>query len=156
MSRILALDFGTKRVGAALSDPGRRIATPLEVFFRRSRDAEASHYRQLVKEHEIGRLVVGLPVLADGTERDSAGRARAWGERLAAAVGLPLVFFDERYTTTEAEELLRARGLKASRRRGLIDMMAALVLLEAYIDAGCPDAPASPAPLNDPTEMPPR
>lgn len=148
--RILALDFGTKRIGAALSDPARIIATPLEVHERRGRDLDLEHYRRLVAEHEVTKVVVGLPARADGGEGPAAVRARAWGRLVQAAVGVGVVFFDERYSTVEAEALLREQGVKAARRRGLIDMMAAQVLLQAYLDAGSPEGPDRAAPLDDP------
>jgi putative pre-16S rRNA nuclease len=138
--RILALDYGSKRVGAALSDPDRTIGSPLEVYQRRTQNLDAAHYRALVSEHGVGVLLVGLPSHLDGSQSGSADRARAWGNWLGAELGLPVVFFDERFTTVEAEELMRSYGLRAARRKTLIDMMAAHVLLQAYIDAGCPAA----------------
>jgi putative Holliday junction resolvase len=156
MSRILALDFGTKRVGAALSDPDRSIATPLEVYERRSANLDTAHYRGIVADHGVGLLVVGLPAFNDGSEGGSAERARAWGRSLSEAAGVPVVFFDERYTTVEAEELMRSHGVKAARRKALIDMMAAQMLLQAYLDAGCPVDPAPPGALEDRRDRGPR
>lgn len=150
MGRILALDFGTRRVGAALSDPRWRIATPLEVHERRSPDLDARHYRALVEDEGVERLVVGLPVHTSGREGESAALARAWGDWLARATGLPVVFLDERYTTSEAEHALRAQGLNKRDRQARRDMVAAQILLQAYLDAGAPlEIPAASA-LDDP------
>ncbi len=152
MPRVLGLDFGTRRVGAAVSDPRRMIATPLEVYQRRDPAQDARHYQALVREHEIDRIVIGLPLHTGGREGTSASLARTWGNRLARVTGLDVIFHDERYTTFEAEESLLAAGLKRSRRRGLRDMLAAQILLQNYLDAGCPSTEAPAAPLADRAE----
>jgi putative Holliday junction resolvase len=149
MARILGLDFGTRRVGAALSDPRGMIATPLEVYERRDKSGDARHYRALVTEHEVDRIVVGLPLHTGGGEGHSAVLARDWGEWLAGVTDRPVVFFDERYTTVDAEELLRAAGVKAARRAGKRDMLAAQILLQNYLDAGAPIAEAPPTALEE-------
>lgn len=149
MGRILGLDFGTKRVGAAVSDPGWSIATPLEVYDRRDRTQDARHYRALIAEHEVERVVIGLPVHLTGREGASASLARTWGDWLEAETGIPVVYYDERYTTVEAEESLIAAGLKRSKRKELRDMLAARLLLQNYLDDGCPATGHRAAPLSD-------
>lgn len=149
MGRVLGLDFGTRRVGAALSDPRRLIATPLEGYERRDRAADARHYRHLADEHEVDLLVVGLPLHTGGGEGDSARLARDWGAWLAEATGLPLRFFDERYTTIDAEDVLVAAGLKRAKRAGYRDMLAARILLQNFLDAGCPEFESRPTPIAD-------
>jgi putative Holliday junction resolvase len=150
LGRILGLDFGTKRVGAAVSDPRRSIATPLEVYERRDPTQDARHYRALVSENEVERIVIGLPVHLTGREGTSASLARTWGDWLAGVTGVSVVYYDERYTTVDAEESLIAAGLKRSRRKGLRDMLAARLLLQNYLDDGCPDAAPPPSPIADP------
>ncbi|HWE35149.1 MAG TPA: Holliday junction resolvase RuvX [Isosphaeraceae bacterium] len=152
MGRLLGLDFGTKRVGAALSDARRAIATPLEVYERRDKDRDAEHFIKIIKEYDVERLVVGLPLHTGGGEGELAVLARRWGEWLAGETGRPVTFFDERYTSVDAEESLRGHGLKARRRKGLRDMLAARILLQNYIDAGCPVVAVLPEPLDDPTD----
>jgi putative Holliday junction resolvase len=149
MGRMLGLDFGTRRVGAAVSDPRRQIATPLEVHERRDPLQDARHYQRLVREHEIDRIVIGLPLHTGGREGTSAGLARRFGDWLAGVTGLPILFYDERYTTSDAEDALIAAGLKRSRRKGLRDMLAAQILLQSYLDAGCPETEAPATPLAD-------
>jgi putative Holliday junction resolvase len=153
MGRLLGLDYGTRRVGAAVSDPDRRIASPLEVYERREAPAEARHYRALVEQHGIERIVVGLPVRADGRMTPMAEQARAWGSAIAEAVGRPVVFFDERYSSVEAEEILMGAGVRRAKRTGKRDMIAASLLLQAYMDAGCPESYA-PDRLDDPADGP--
>src|SRR5215831_9900226 len=105
MGRVLGLDFGTRRVGAALSDPRRMIATPLEVHHRRDLAGDERHYQELVRAHDVDRIVIGQPGTAPAL-------ARRFGARLAEATGVPVIFHDERYTTVEAEEALIAASLK--------------------------------------------
>jgi putative Holliday junction resolvase len=149
MGRILGLDFGTRRVGAALSDPRRQIATPLEVYERGDPVRDGRHYLELVREHEVDRIVIGLPLHTGGREGTSAALARKFGSWLATVTGLPIVFSDERYTTHEAEDALIAAGLKQRRRKELRDMLAARIVLQDYLDAGCPETEAPAAPLED-------
>ena len=141
MPRILGLDFGTRRVGAALGDPRGRIATPLEVYGRRDRDRDARHYLALIREHEVDRIVIGLPLHTHGGEGSSAALARSWGAWLARVTGLPVAFHDERFTTLDAEEVLRSAGVRLPKRIGRRDMLAARILLQDYLDANEPAGP---------------
>jgi putative Holliday junction resolvase len=154
MGRVLGLDFGTRRVGAALSDPRRLIATPLEVHHRRDPAGDARHYQELVRAHEVDRIVIGLPLHTSGQLGTSVALARRFGERLAEATGVTVIFHDERYTTVEAEEALIAAGLKRHRRKGLRDMIAAQILLQNYLDSGCPETESPAVGLADPPEEP--
>ena len=150
MPRILGIDFGTKRVGAAVSDSRGRIASPLEVYERRDRVQDARHYANLVAEHDVDAIVVGLPVHLGGREGASAALARTFGDWLGEVTGKPVVYYDERFTTVEAEEGLIAAGLRRSKRKGLRDMLAARVLLQNYLDDGCPASLPAPKPIDDP------
>jgi putative Holliday junction resolvase len=132
------VDYGQVRVGLAVSDPDRKIAFPLEVRQRRGRDADAEFFRALVQREEVGGLVVGLPVHLDGREGQKAAEARAFGAWLAEVVALPLAFYDERFTTVQAESALWEAGLTHRRRKERRDKVAAQMLLQAYLDAGCP------------------
>jgi putative Holliday junction resolvase len=152
MIRILGLDFGTRRVGAALSDPGRTIAFPVEVYELRGANADARHYRELVQESEVERIVVGLPLHTSGRAGQLAARAHAFGDWLTTVVERPVIYYDERYTTVEAEQRLLNAGLTRQKRRLLRDQLAAQIMLQSYLDAGCPDADVIPRPLADPRE----
>jgi putative Holliday junction resolvase len=152
MPRILGLDYGTRRVGAALSDPGRTIAFPAEVYVLRGPEPDARHYRELVQENEVDRIVIGLPLHTSGREGRLAALTRTFGDWLAAVTGLPVVYFDERYTTVEAEHRLIDAGLKRRKRQALRDRLAAQIMLQSYLDAGCPETEVPAAPLADPQE----
>ena len=149
MSRILGLDYGTRRIGAALSDPSRTIATPLEVYERTTRERDARHYRELVAEEDIERIVVGLPLHTGGGESELSRQARAFGRWLKEVTGRPVVFADERYTTRQAEEILLAHGFRRKGRNQRRDMLAAQILLQAYLDSGCPESDTPARPLDD-------
>ena len=152
MARILGFDFGTRRVGAALSDPGRTMAFPLEVYELRGPEPDARHYRELVLENEVERIVVGLPLHTSGREGELAVRARQFGVWLAAVTARPVVYYDERYTTIEAERHLIDARLTSKKRKAMRDKLAAQIMLQSYLDAGCPEIEAPARPLDDPLE----
>jgi putative Holliday junction resolvase len=155
MPRILGLDYGTRRVGAALSDPGRTIAFPAEVYELRGPEPDARHYREVVQENEVERIVIGLPLHTSGREGQLAALTRRFGAWLAAVTGKPVVYFDERYTTVEAEHRLIDAGLKRRKRKALRDRLAAQIMLQGYLEAGCPETEAPAAPLADTPETKP-
>jgi putative Holliday junction resolvase len=137
-TRLLGVDPGSVRVGLSVSDPGRKIASPLATHVRRDREQDARYFRQLAEEEQVGGIVVGLPVHLDGREGTKAAEARAFGKWLAEATGLPVIFWDERFTTVEAESALWTAGLTHKQRKQRRDQVAATILLQTYLDAGCP------------------
>lgn len=152
MPRILGIDYGTRRVGAALSDPGRTMAFPAEVYVLRGPEHDARHYRELVREDDVERIVIGLPLHISGREGQLASLTRRFGDWLAGVTGLPVLYFDERFTTVEAEQRLIDAGLTRQRRKALRDKLAAQIMLQTYLDAGCPETEAKAAPLEDEPE----
>jgi len=141
-SRLLGVDYGTVRVGLAVSDQERRIASPLTTYTRRGNEQDARYFKTVVEEQEIARIIVGLPVHLSGIEGQKAGEARQFGKWLAEVTGLSIIFYDERFTTVEAENHLLAAGLTNKRRKARRDRVAAQILLQTYLDAGCPDEEA--------------
>ena len=137
-TKLLGIDYGTVRVGLAVTDPERKFAFPLATYRRRTRDEDAAYFRELVRREEVGGLVVGLPVHTDGREGRKAAEARAFGAWLAETTELPVAFFDERFTTAQAESALWSAGLTHARRKERRDRVAAQIMLQAYLDAGCP------------------
>jgi putative Holliday junction resolvase len=148
-TRILAIDPGKVRLGLAISDPQRRIASPLATWTRRDREQDGRFLKQLIAEEEIGLVVVGLPVHLSGRGGVQARAAREFGAWLEKVLGLPCVFWDERFTTREAESHLWDAGLSHKRRKARRDQVAAQILLQTYIDAGCPAEPVA-GPLDEP------
>jgi putative Holliday junction resolvase len=146
--RLLGIDYGSKRIGLSISDPDRKIAFPLTTYERRSREQDAAYFRTLVAEEAIGQIVLGLPVHLDGREGQKATEVRAFGAWLAETVGRPVLYFDERFTTVEAEAALWEAGLSHQKRKDRRDRVAAQILLQTYLDAGCPENPEA-GPLDE-------
>ncbi|MGH8916135.1 MAG: Holliday junction resolvase RuvX [Acidimicrobiia bacterium] len=131
MSRSLGVDFGTKRVGLAVSDPLGMTARPLSVV---SRSSVVDEVVGLVKELDIGTIVVGLPTGLGGDEGASASEARNLAEELGTATGVDLVLLDERFTSRMAESALLESGMKRRERRETVDKVAAAIILQDYLD----------------------
>ena len=137
-SRILALDYGTKRIGVALSDELGWTAQPLETYERRTLDLDLVHILDLVKMHEVGQVLLGLPLRLNGEEGLAVQAVHQFLERLADALPVPVITWDERLTTKDAEELLVAADVSRKKRKGVVDRVAAAILLQSYLEAQAP------------------
>ncbi len=133
--RVLALDIGEVRVGIAVSDPGERVATPVCVLPAVEVEGMASSFRRVLEDWEPELLLSGLPVTLAGEEGPQAERIRGIAEKVAKASGLPLEFADERLTSREAKQILRQQGLNEKSMRGKVDMVAASLMLQAWLDS---------------------
>lgn len=133
--RLLGLDFGTKRLGIAVSTPDQNIASPLENYDRKNPRLDAKRLRELTQEYRIAGLVVGLPVHMSGDEGGLARSAREFGLWIAQETSLPLRFWDERFTSALAEEILQAASLTKKQRKARKDKLAAYLLLQSFLDA---------------------
>ncbi len=131
--RILAIDHGSKRIGFALSDELGWTAQPLETFYRRNPDADIRHIQELVREHEVGRVLVGMPLRLDGESGPAAKVVEAFIELLEPALSVPVITWDERMTTCAAEDLLIAADVGRRKRKGIVDRIAAAILLQSYL-----------------------
>ena len=138
LSRILAIDPGHVRLGLAVSDPDRKIASPLSNYTRKSLDQDGRYLKQMIAGEEIAMVVIGLPVHMSGDEGEQAAKARAFGKWLNELTGVPCVFFDERFSSVEAESALWTAGLTHKKRKARRDQVAAQILLQAFLEAGCP------------------
>jgi putative Holliday junction resolvase len=134
--RVAGIDFGTVRIGIATADLDVGIAGPYENYSRRSEELDADYFRRFAVEERIERFIVGLPVHASGDESQKSREARAFGDWLHKATGVPVEYFDERYTSAEAESLLLEAGLTKKRRQERLDQLAAQIMLTAYLEAG--------------------
>ena len=134
--RIAGIDYGTKRIGIAISDAAQQFASPHAVRRRQSPAADADYFRQLMAREEIVQFVVGLPVHMSGDESQKSREARTFGKWLAAETSTPVEYFDERYTSWQADEILAHSQLSRDRRRQRRDMIAAQVLLASYLETG--------------------
>jgi putative holliday junction resolvase len=135
--RALGLDLGTKRVGVAVSDSDRTVATPIEVITR-SRDVARDRLRigEIVAEWEVTTVVVGLPLSLSGQVGPAAQAALAEVEALRATLGVQVETYDERLSTVTAERSLMEQSLRAPARRRVVDKVAAAVMLQAWLDHG--------------------
>ena len=134
--RLLGVDYGTVRIGLAVTDPERKIAFPLATYERRGQEKDAAFFASLIAEQDIRQIVVGLPIHLDGREGTKAAEAREFGRWLAEATKLPVVYFDERFTTVHAEQLLWLAGMTHKRRKERRDKVAAQIMLQGYLDGG--------------------
>ncbi len=132
--RVLGLDPGERRIGVALSDTMGMIAQPYMVIDRRRRDLAAT-LRSLYEEQEVGTVVVGLPVSLSGEEGEAARRARAFGATVEEILGCEVVYYDERFTTVQAEDALLEAGMRRAERRERRDKVAAALMLQGFLDA---------------------
>lgn len=132
--RLIGLDLGTRTIGVALSDAGHRIATPMETIRRIkfTRDAERLH--DICAEHDIGGLVIGLPLNMDGSEGPRAQATRAFQRNLAQKIDRPMLFWDERLTTVAAERAMLEADLSRRKRATRIDAAAAGLILQGVLD----------------------
>ncbi len=137
-TRLLGIDYGTVRIGLAITDADRIIASPLEIRERQGVEKDSGYFRALVEREQIGGLVVGLPLHTTGREGTKAEEARAYGAWLGGLTGLPVVYADERFSTAFAESALWAAGLTHKKRKARRDAVAAQIMLQAFIEAGCP------------------
>jgi putative Holliday junction resolvase len=131
------VDYGQVRIGLAVTDPDCKIASPLETYRRRGNEPDAAHFKGLIEHEEIKQIVLGLPVHADGREGQKAAEVRAYGSWLQEVTGVPVVYWDERFTTVEAESHLWSAGLTHKARKSRRDQVAAQIILQSYLDAGC-------------------
>jgi putative pre-16S rRNA nuclease len=143
--RLLGLDYGHVRVGIAVSTPEQNIASPLENYTRGSDDADADFLRHIVDEYRIAGIVVGLPVHMSGDESESSRRAREFGAWVGRVTGLPVAYWDERFTSSMAEAHLMSAQLTKKQRAARRDKLAATFLLQSYLDTDDRDRARPPA-----------
>lgn len=142
--RILALDHGTVRIGAAVSDELGMLAHPLEFLPAEPFAGFLERLRQIIREREIALILVGMPRNMDGTYGPAAEKVREFVHVLKETVTIPIRTWDERLTTVQAHRLLAEAGKSSRDRRGKVDSMAAVVLLQSYLDAQAATAPEGP------------
>lgn len=146
--RLAGIDFGTVRIGIAITDAKQTFASPYENYRRRGDLADAERFRRLIREEGVVAFVVGLPVHLDGRESEKSAEARKFGAWLEEVTAVRVIFFDERFSTSEASAELIAAGLSRKRRRGRLDMLAAQMLLSAFLDSRT-RGQQEPGPLGD-------
>ncbi|HNZ07552.1 MAG TPA: Holliday junction resolvase RuvX [Candidatus Cloacimonadota bacterium] len=134
MSRILAIDHGTVRIGLAISDPLRIFAKPLKVIPNQGFRAVSTQILDLIKDQEVGMVLLGLPLAIDGSKTPKTLEVEKFGEKLKRLLEVELIFWDERYSSSEAEAELRKLGYSWQESRSLRDAMAAAMILKNYLE----------------------
>jgi len=135
--RILALDIGERRIGVAISDPTGTVARPLCTIQCTSRTEDLAAIRRLIAEHEVEKVIVGLPLTLRGEQGPQARRIIRYADSLAETLPVPVEMWDERYSTTAAEEIIRRVRRRKRRRQDAadVDAVAAAVILQGYLDS---------------------
>lgn len=131
--RVLAIDFGTKRIGTAVSDALGISVRPVETIKRSSNQRDIARLKTLVEELEAEAVVVGLPLRMDGQEGDAARSVKQFARSLQSQLAVEVITHDERLTSYEAEEIMAERGLSRSERRANSDTLAAMIILRDYL-----------------------
>ena len=134
VKRSAGLDVGDRRIGVAVSDPLALTAQPVGVVERSKLALDIAKVMGLLADYPLERFVLGLPLQLDGREGTQAERIRKFGNALEKATGLSVVYQDERLTTVQGERVLVDAGMSRVRRRGVIDKLAAVLILQAYLD----------------------
>ncbi|MFQ6070634.1 MAG: Holliday junction resolvase RuvX [Candidatus Aminicenantales bacterium] len=132
--KILAVDLGDKTIGLALSDSLLITAQALGNYRRVNSEEDINYFRRLIKEHDIGEIVVGLPLRMNGSEGRRAERAKKFASRLKEALKIPVVLWDERLSTQEAYKILHAHSLNGREKKKLKDIVSATIILSAYLE----------------------
>ena len=135
--KIAGIDYGTVRIGIAISDAGRVLASPYETYIRKSPEQDAKYFRKLVSEERITQFMVGLPLHLSGDLSEKAKEVLEFGRLLTMITEIPVDYMDERYTSVEAERILREARLTDKKRKERRDKLAAQILLSAYLEGGC-------------------
>ena len=133
--RIMALDVGSRTIGIACSDALLMTAQGIETIRRTSLENDFNRLRELISEYEVHELVVGMPKNMNGTKGDRAEKTEEFVEKMKAVIDLPVTFWDERLSTVMAERQLIAADVSRKKRKGVIDKMAAVVILQGYLDS---------------------
>lgn len=132
--RILALDHGTRRIGVAVSDEMKMIATPLEYVLAEPFAEFLARLKKILAEKEVEFILLGLPRNLDGSHGPAAEKVKIFAGELKKEISLPIKFWDERLTSSQANKVLIAGGVRRERRKEKVDAMAAAILLQSYLD----------------------
>ncbi|PAY21107.1 Holliday junction resolvase RuvX [Rhodopirellula sp. SM50] len=133
--RLAGVDYGTVRIGIAVCDPDRILASPVEVYQVRGETKDAEYFRRLAEQERLAGFVVGLPIHCDGGESQKSKECREFARWLSDETGVPVRLFDERFSTAAAKERLSGGRLSRQKKKKQLDAVAALVLLESFLEA---------------------
>ena len=138
IGRVLGLDLGTRRIGVALSDALRMTAQPLTVLDCDTLESDLEAVRRLVEQHDVRRMVVGLPLTLKGEYGPQTQRVRTFVSRLERMLAIPVALVDERFSTAQGERALLEMDVSRRKRKAIVDQVAAQLILQQYLDAQRP------------------
>ena len=134
MNRIMGLDIGTKRIGIALSDPLLITSQPFQTIERTPENKALEALENIIKEYNVNKIVAGLPLMMNGDFGPQAQDCKDFGEKVSQKTQIDVIFVDERLTSFQAEEILNAQMAKYTKDKGLVDKVAASIILQEYLD----------------------
>jgi putative holliday junction resolvase len=133
--RIMALDVGDKKIGVAVSDSLLLTAQPRPTLARKNLESDLQRLNALAQEDEVHEIVIGKPIHMDGRDSRQSDKVQRFARQVSKALGLPIVFWDERLTSFAAEQHLEEMGLNWRKRREQVDKIAAMFILQSYLDS---------------------
>jgi putative holliday junction resolvase len=135
MGILMAIDYGVKKLGIAISNPEKTMSVPLTIIEVRPDD---SHYRTIIKlvsDYNVEEIIIGLPYNMDGSLGFSGNSVMLWSSALEKTLGIPVVLWDERLSTFEAHNMLASINIRHKKRKKIVDSLAASIILQSYIDS---------------------
>lgn len=133
--KILGIDYGSRRIGLAISDELGITARPLSVIARKNIERDLDVLESVIRENAVEQIVIGLPLRLDGTKGIQCEKVERFAEQLKSRIAIPLIFRDEALSTWEADELMISAGMKSRKRKKIVDKVAAAVILQGHLDA---------------------
>jgi len=148
MGRVMGIDFGTRRVGISISDPDGIVAGSPSVIHVRSQEQAVGQIREIAASEGVVEIVVGLPVSLSGELGPQADKTKEFASKLSSTCGLSVILWDERLSTVEAERLLLGLSKRIRKQKEKRDLIAAILILQSYLDRRAHDKRTSPTPLS--------
>jgi putative Holliday junction resolvase len=133
--RLLGLDVGLRRIGMAVSDPLGLTAQGIPTLQRKNNRTDLAAFEGILRQHSVGEIVVGYPLLMSGEEGSQAGKVRAFGDLLRATFKIPVHLWDERLSSVEANRVLRQSAMSIEKRGKAVDQLAAVLILQSFMDS---------------------
>ena len=134
MNRVLGLDIGEKRIGVSVSDPLLISAQPLDTILREPEEKSLEIIMKICNDYNVNKIVAGYPLLMSGIEGKQALNCKEFSEKISQKTGIDVILVDERLTSTLAERTLREQGKKYTRNKSMVDKVAAILILQQYLD----------------------
>ena len=134
MGRLLAIDYGEKRLGLAISDPNQIISKPLKTLILSDSKYIYNELEKIISDYEIQKLIIGLPLGMDGKNTQQTSKVEAFKENLQNKISIPIILFDERLSSVSAKKSLISQGIKTGHNKSKIDQTAAAIFLQHFLD----------------------